>query len=484
MSRRTILVLFLLLADFGCSPSTDKNASGLKAAAPKSATLLPAAAPAALAARAYPLRPVRTCRDVAGAPADAVDQLLGRVDGGSIGGAEGLRRLRARRSVAVIIVGGGDFSGADLRGVRLHDVCFVGTKFARSDWRRARAAGVGFVNADLTGAKLQQASMPGVLFDSTVLDRADASGADFSGGRFTGNDFGGWNGLRLDGADLRRFRFDCEEVAGSSCVDSSGDRIPVSFRRADLRGAHLDGFRGDAHWTGARFGETRVDLAKLAELDRIRMSGSLIVKERDVRIRVSPSEYARLRGHIRLQWELPPLAPHQRKWRGAAPWMRSGAEALFVRSAFQVDPALRSTSLYRRLLPAIVAGATSYVRAEVRRSGSLSASGEAQGWNGHQCDLRASHLRPRRDGWYAGVPTLLDGAVPGHREPVPLLRFRANRAEVYEGGHPVSRDPVFEGVGGYVMCAAHARFDEMVRVPYPPRAAKRLWEHSEEHSSD
>jgi hypothetical protein len=137
----------------------------------------------------------RACRDAPNYLTGDFERLPGQVDGTLVRGASGLRKLRRKWGNALIILRGGDFSGADLRGARLHNICFVGSKFIGSDWRNARAPGVGFFWSDLTGARLQGARMRNVLIDGPELAKVDATGADFSGGRLSGNAMGSWEGF-------------------------------------------------------------------------------------------------------------------------------------------------------------------------------------------------------------------------------------------------------------------------------------------------
>ncbi|HEY0149946.1 MAG TPA: pentapeptide repeat-containing protein [Allosphingosinicella sp.] len=415
-----------------------------------------------------PVRPpvlpaARSCADGAG----GLDKhhLPGQVNGELVEGAEGLRKLRSEWGDALIFLRGGRFDRADLRGARLHNICFVGTSFVGSDWRGALAPSIGFFWSDLSGSNLGGAKMPGIVFRTPKLEGADARGADFSGGTVSGNEFGGWDGLRLDSANLRGFGFNCRPIGGESC----GRWGKVSFRGADLREAEVDGFFGEADWSDALFAGTRVRLAQLPELGAIRVAGNLVVYEDPATVTLSPAEYRWLRAHIGPREEVLPVEPQRR-----AAWMRPGAEALFVAPRIGFDAAAQESALYRRLMPAIVAGAISYARVKVNRDGGVEAAGSALGGNGHMCGLGATGLLRGEDGWYSAWAEPFDPPSPPPSAPVPVLRFSGDRVEVFEGGHPeekVQRD----GFGRFVTCGARAGFEEMVRVPFPPASAHRLW---------
>jgi uncharacterized protein YjbI with pentapeptide repeats len=410
------------------------------------------------------LPPARACQDAAFSWA-SLDELPGQVDGTLIRGAQGLRALRRAWGDALVVVRDGDFSGADLRGARLHNICFVGTKFAGSDWRGARARGIGFYYSDLSDAKLQGARMPNILIRSPQMARTDATGADFSGGLLAGHAIGTWEDLRLDKADLRRFRFDCGKTQEDQCVSYWR---AVSFRGADLRGAHLDTHWGDADWTGARLSRSRVSLRQLPALAKARIEGPLIVREDSAAVRLSAAEFAWLRRHIALDDPFSRIDPTKRPRAGR--WMKPGRSALFVALPLEFDAAARASPLYRRLMPAIVSGASSYVHVKVARDGSVRVEGHALGANAHWCGVEGPPLRlDRATGWYSGpaeAPPDGVGAWGGPRRPV--LRLWGDKAEIYRDGHP-------RQFNDYFTCGARAFFYEMTRVPFPAAAAKRLW---------
>jgi uncharacterized protein YjbI with pentapeptide repeats len=401
------------------------------------------------------------------------------VNGALVKGAAGLLKLRRDWGEALIVLRGGDFRGADLRGARIHNICFAGTDLSGSDWRGARGQGLGFLHSELAGAKLSGASLPGVIFVGPQLERVDATGADLSGGVITGNALGTWEGLRLDRADLRGFRFDCGRTQADQCVSYWR---AVSFRGADLRGAEIDGFWGDADWRGARLGRTVVSARQLLQLGRARIAGSLTVRERsfewpsEASVTLSPREYAWLRPHIE------PYSQEQEiddRWPARAEsWMAPGTIARFIAPPILLDRTARSSDLYRRLLPVLTVGATSALLVKVKPDRSLEAHGQSVGSNAHACGLAASRLTmDRRTGWYSAPHSPWREDPPRYAgRPMPVLRFRGDRAEVYLHGIPGWGSPDSDPRhSDYVTCGARAWFVPMIRVPISRREALRLW---------
>jgi hypothetical protein len=414
------------------------------------------------------LPPARTCR-AALAEGVGPDSLPGQVDGGRVRGAGGLYTLRQAWGDALVVLQGGDFSGEDLSHMDLRNICFVGTRFVGADLRRARAPGAAFLHADLRAANLEGASIPDDLFETADLERVQAAGADLSGGLLAGTALGGWKELKLDGADLRRFRFRCGRGQEDQCAPYWH---PVSFRNADLRAARIDTHWGDADFAGARLAETQVSLDQLPLLAKARVEGPLVVREGPASVRLTAGEFAWLSRHI---------APRTRSSSGRAAGARRpsraariepGTSALFISFPLELDAEARASPLYKRLLPAIVAETNSWVHVEGGRAGAVSAVGGAQGANYHPCSLSGPPLRlDPKTGWYVGrsrAPDEERGAWTGAE--VPVLRLWDDRAEIFEEGHPRPGNDI-------VTCGARAFFSEMTRVPFPIEEARRLWGH-------
>ena len=410
----------------------------------------------------------RTCKAGLAAEGD-IERLPGQVNGTLVDGAEGLTRMRRAWGDALIVVRGGSFAGADLRGAALHNMCFVLTNLTGSDWRGARARGVGFVYSDLTGARLEEARMQHIRILDPYLERVDAAGADFSDGSLSGRAFGSWKGLRLDGADLRRFRFACGVMQDDQCVaNHSGPAI--SFKGADLRGAEVDTYWGETDWTSARLADTHVDLRQLRQIGRARVEGPLVVREGEAAVTLSPAEVRWLRGHLFEREEMAqPL-------KGTRPrWMRPGAIAIFAAPPIRFDTTARASALYRRMLPVVSEGAKSLLLVVVRPGGSIDVSGSAMGANAHLCSVDGNNLRyDARTGWFVGTAQPSGGSGgPRPPRPVPLVAFTGEEAEVFEKGRP---DPKEEpGFLHFGLCGARAEFERMLRLPVGPAEARRIY---------
>jgi uncharacterized protein YjbI with pentapeptide repeats len=418
------------------------------------------------------LPPARACQ-AAKASGRSIDELPGQVDGALVRGAEGLRKLRRNWKDALVVVRGGDFSGADLRKLRLHNLCFVGTKFTGSDWRGTRAAGIGFLWSDLTGARMQGARMPNILIDAPDLAKVDATGADFSDGSLSGNAMGSWEGLRLDRADLRRFRFYCGRTQDDQCVaNQSGPGI--SFRGADLREAWIETYWGKTDWRGARLGRTQVSLRQLLDLAPARIDRPLVVREAKSKMALSPAEYRWLRRHMSESESLPDSL------KGSRPaWMQPGTATLLAAPAIGLDPAARASPIYRRMLPVLVEGSSSVLLVEVRRHGRIDVEGSATGGNAHACSLVGRNLRhDRATGWFVGTDQGDQGTgAPPPDHPMPIVAFSDDRVDVYEQGHPWE-DKDWIGFLHFGLCGARASFARMIRLPLSPAQAKwfyRAW---------
>lgn len=252
---------------------------------------------AALAAAAQPpAAPPQACQDALGSifDEDREAALPDPVDGATLRGREALTALRAARGDALVTIRGGDFSGADLRGARLHNICFVETNFAGSDWREAQADGVGFVRANLAGANFSRARMARVHFRQSDLQALDANGAHFAGGKLDGGWDGSVEGLRLDSANLRGFRFDCGITIGDGCpLDGS-----IDVSGADLTDASLNSYDRIERWAGAQIDRTEVSLTQLGALGEANVVGPIRVRGGDAVAELSGAELRRLAPHL------------------------------------------------------------------------------------------------------------------------------------------------------------------------------------------
>ncbi len=484
--------------------------------------------------------PAGSCQAALGPLHASVDEaaLPGRVEGATLD-RDRLIALRRERGDALITVVGGNFANAVFGGARLHNICFIETNLAGSDWRGARADGIGFVRAVVTRSTLGGARMRDILLRESEMAGVDATRADLSGGRLDGSWNGSLEGLRLDGANLSGFVLDCGITIGDGCPL---DRR-ISMRGADLRGADIADDRLDADWQGARIDRTRVSLGQLRDLRTTNVAGPILVDGGSATVEITPAEYRALLPAIRdlhtadspsfdcaraaseverriclpigemirrddrilagLYREAaardPGIAVSQRAWLrdrdrcaerdpaeqdyciyqayerrkselivriGPPAWVRPGAFALFVGRRIEFDDGFRQSALYRRLLPAIVGSASARVMLRVNADGTIDAAGEAVGANAHLCSLAGERLRfDPATGWYSG-PYRDDADTPAawRGRPLPVLRFWADRVEVYRNGQmgSLDQDP---RPSDYASCGARAAFEEMVRVP-------------------
>ncbi len=405
-----------------------------------------------------------SCQAALGTIHDGVDEesLPGRVDGSTLDRGR-LLALRRQRGDALISVVGGNFAGADFRGERLHNICFVGTDLRGSDWRGAHAPGAAFVRANLEGANLSGARLERILLRDANLKDARAEGAVLAGGLFDGGWFeGSVENLRLDRADLSGFRFDCGITLGDGCPVYTGG-AEMSLRGANLTGASL--FMGD--YAGARVDRTEIGLGNLEPLSRAEIAGPVLLRAGDARVELAPHEFRSLVALLRPRrgdGEAAPPTPAR-----PAEWLRPGARALFVEAPLAFVDSLPAHPLYRRLLPVLIGASYSRVAVRVNPDGSVDAAGEAIGANAHMCSLAADRLRlDRSSGWHVGAQAASDEDPPQWRgRPMPVLRFTGDRALINSG----ARFPGGEGEGDprpseFVSCGVRAAFaEEMVRVP-------------------
>ena len=422
-----------------------------------------------------PAAAAQTCQEALGPFAGGAEEsaLPGQVDGAQLAGADDLVALRRRNGDALITVKGGNFAGADFRRARLHNICFLETDLAGSDWQEAVAPGAGFVRTDLTGARLRGARLPRVLFRDAGLEDVDAAGATLAGGRLDGGWFeGSLENLRLDGADLTGFRFDCGITLDDGCPVYHGGG-PISLRGANLAGANLFGV---VDLADARIDGTEIGPGQLHDLRRARIEGPIRLRGGDAIVEVSPDDYLALLPHI-----VDPLRPEPPSARAAAPpaWVRPGAIALFVDAPLLFDEAFRGTPLYRRLLPALIGASASHVAVRVRRDGGLDAAGESVGANAHTCTLAGEGLLfDPATGYYSGPHQTTGEEPPEWRErQMPVLGFVGDRVEVYRSGRDNLGGP--EGdprLSDYASCGMRAAFAPMVRVPGEAAAARRMLE--------
>ena len=382
--------------------------------------------------------------------------LPGQVDGAALAGRDALLALRRARGDALIVVNGGRFARADFRSARLHNICFVGTDLSRSDWRGADAPGMAFVDADLRGARLEGARMARVVFRNANLENVRADHAMMASGLLDGGWFeGNVDNLRLDGADLTGFRFDCGLSIDDGCPVETGHG-GVTLRGANLSGANLF-WRADA--AGARINRTRVKPGELGALRDARLEGPIIVASAGLSVEISPGEYRTLFPHLSEE------EGAREQSRAAAPpdWAVPGAVVWFAEGPSLFDQGFRDNPLYLRLLPVLTAAPWSQLAVRVNADGSIDIAGQAIGVNGHMCNAAGEGLSfDPATGWYSGSDPSV-AAHPPQRRLVPVLLLDRDRAEIRNDGH---LDPADEGaLDAYASCGMRAAFQPMFLVP-------------------
>lgn len=416
--------------------------------------------------------PPQDCQAALGPLYDGTEEaaLPGQVDGATLRDARALIALRVERRDALITIKGGDFSGADFHGARLHNICFLDTNLSGSNWQGAEARGIGFVRANLGGANLREAHLDRTLIRNADMSNVHGERAILAGGRLDGGWFDGkLDDFRLDGADLTGFRFECGITLDDGCpVYTAGGEF--SLRGANLRGANL------FYWAtieGAVIDRTEVPPEQLRALRTARLAGPILVHGYETNVAITPDEYRTLLPHLLDPERSRPETPQRPA--GPPAWARPGATALFVNAPLIFDDAFRETALYRRLVPALIAASEMHVVVRVRPDGGIDADGEAVGANAHMCSLGGEGLRfDPATGYYSGPYEPQPDDPPGWRgRPAPVLMLHGERAEVYGQGRASREDSEYP-VGDYASCGARAGFDTMVRVPASEAEIERL----------
>jgi uncharacterized protein YjbI with pentapeptide repeats len=425
-----------------------------------------------LVAQAAAATPARDCQTALGPLYDGSEEsdLPGQIDGATLDGGAALVALRRVRGDALLTIKGGRFAGANFRGARLHNICFLDSDLSGSDWRGAQAPGVGFVRSNLAGATLAEARLDRILIRNSDLSNVHGERASLAGGRLDGGWFDGkLDDFRLDGANLSGFRFDCGIMLDDGCpvYTAQGE---FSLRGANLSGANL---YFSARIDGARIDRTEVEPGQLHMLGTARIRGPILLRGGDNVVEISAADHRALRPHLPAAVLVAPdPAPPPR----APPlWVRPGAAALFVDTPAMFDAAFRETALYRRLLPALIGASSSRVLVTVGPDGRLDAAGDAYGANGHSCSLGGEGLSfDPATGYYSGPHQPSPDDPPAWRgRPEPVLMLAGDTALVYRNGRSFGADNEHPA-GDYASCGARASFGAMVRVPVSEAELNRL----------
>jgi uncharacterized protein YjbI with pentapeptide repeats len=219
--------------------------------------------------------PLNSCRAAAGALSSAGPAQ--GVDGTTLKNVSDIKSLRSKaRDGRLIIIEGGDFTGQKFGSDNFSNICFRGTKLINTRWSKARAQGIGFINADLTGASFDRVWMDYVLFRNTAMARLDATGTRMTYGQLDG----GWDpsmaSLKLDNAQMQGFRFACGTTSADGC---SFDRKQISLRGANLTGASVASFSlWDSSLEDARLDQTEISVDQITQFADAVVAGPVLVR--------------------------------------------------------------------------------------------------------------------------------------------------------------------------------------------------------------
>jgi uncharacterized protein YjbI with pentapeptide repeats len=219
------------------------------------------------------------------------------IDGATLKEASDIKSLRSKaKDGRLIVIAGGDFSGQKFGSDNFSNICFIGTKLANTRWSKTRAAGVGFINADLSGATFDRVQMDYVLLRNTILARTDASGTQMSYGQFDG----GWEpsiaGLRLENANMTGFKFVCGVTSQDGCAF---DRKQISMRGANLRGGSIHSFSiWDASLDDVQLNNTEISLDQITQFSGANVTGPVLIRADNKRVALAPDAFRLAAGVI------------------------------------------------------------------------------------------------------------------------------------------------------------------------------------------
>jgi uncharacterized protein YjbI with pentapeptide repeats len=394
------------------------------------------------------------------------------VAGTSLRKVDAIEKLRKKdKSGAMILIDGGDFSGWNFTKSRLSNICFRGAKMVGSDWRGVSAAGLGFVDTDLTGALFQGSVLPGVLFRTATLAKVDATNADFRGGRLDG----GWSAslaaLKIDGANFGNFRFACGVTETDGCAF---DRQGISAQGTDFSGARFDNFAlWGATLTGARFNGADMAADDVGQVAGATVPTLIVVRSGWRTIEVPGTTIpalSRILATSAAASATPPTAPTTTPARPPRPTALAEGGYLFIRSDMTIpangaaDPAWpRVVAILTRLSPA-------YLLARVGTDRRISLRGKASASASAACTIETPALSFSA-GSYAMTPTVTPA---GRRRatagpPIPVVRFVGDVATL---------DSAQDSTPGMVRiprCTGAAPFGPMKMVPVDDLTFEALW---------
>lgn len=140
--------------------------------------------------------------------------------------------------------------------------------------------------------------------------------------------------------------------------------------------------------------------------------------------------------------------------------LKRGEAALFIDHPVEFPAAFRSTALFRKITPVLVAASMAETVLVRQKDGSYWIGGEAVGGNAHLCSVGGEKLQyDRTSGWFTGNSQ----ESPTGRAAV--FRWFNDRIEFPGNGHP---DEAFPGSEEYASCGMRAILLPMTRIAVLP----------------
>jgi uncharacterized protein YjbI with pentapeptide repeats/uncharacterized protein YecT (DUF1311 family) len=219
----------------------------------------------------------------------AAGEAMKTYDGEQITSPEQLAGYSEAAGDKTILIEGGNFSGWDFTGVELSNICFVETDLSRSDWTGVKAPGVGFIRSNLEAVGMIGARMQDILIRSSKFSGVDAKAVDWSSGKLDGGWDGDVEGLKLDGANLIGFQFDCGITVSDGCpINRSGIRA----HSANLAFADISRFGFyDASFTGAMLNQTVISPRQVTAFKDASNMGAVFLAGGDKKVMVLPETW-------------------------------------------------------------------------------------------------------------------------------------------------------------------------------------------------
>lgn len=246
------------------------------------------------AAAQLPTPPIPGCQYAYGniygtADGTAAGEAMTTHDGATITSPEQLAGYSQGAGDDTILITGGDFSGWDFTGVELSNICFEETDLSRSDWTGVKAPGVGFIRSNLEAVGMIGARMQDILIRSSNFSRVDAKAVDWSSGKLDGGWDGDVEGLKLDGANLTGFQFDCGITVSDGCpINRSGIRA----HSANLAFVDISRFGFyDASFTGAMLNQTVISPRQVTAFKDASNMGAVFLAGGDKKVMVLPETW-------------------------------------------------------------------------------------------------------------------------------------------------------------------------------------------------